>query len=131
MRKLCGAGLRALRAILIAVSLGVWLDAGASAAMRHLAAGHCTEAGQASHHAGAAIAISGSDSDQGCGGLPCPMVRHCGTSVNGTLAFDRAQGPSLTPLSDAGPPIAFLWMPRTRHIAPPTPPPLAPLDLTA
>jgi hypothetical protein len=59
------------------------------------------------------------------------MVRHCNSSVNGAFVFGRAQDVSLTPVCDTSLSIAALWMPRTRHVAPPTPPPLAPLVVTA
>jgi len=131
MRRLRGAGAGALRAVLITMLLGAWLDAGAWAAMRQIAAGHCGETSQMTHHTGLAVASPGAGSHQDCGGGPCLLVRHCGGSVNGTFVFDPARGPSLTPVCDARLPIASLWMPRTRHIAPPTPPPLSPLVVTA
>jgi len=131
MRRSRGAGAGALQAVLIAMLLGVWLDASAWAAMRRGAAEHCGAASEMMQHAGVAIASPDYGSHPDCGELPCPMVRHCNGSVNGTFVFDRAQGFSLTPVRDTLPPIASLWMPRTRHIAPPTPPPLAPPVVTA
>jgi hypothetical protein len=130
MRRSHGSVARALRAVLITLLLGTWLDAGASAAMRRVAAEDCGEASGAAHYAGVTIASSGAGSHQACGGLRCPLVRHCG-SANGAFVLGLVQAPSPPPPPGARLPIPAHWLPRTRHIAPPTPPPLAPPIVTA